>query len=637
MNRNVTLFLITTLLVSLALVNLAPSGFARSDLDRRAIEIIAERNHIPTDRLAVENSAPAQFSLQEFTAFDFKIEDIETGSPYSVALDKDGNEVSIDDLMQREKDFYLSRYGKMTVDLAEMLDKVSPDEFLSVNILLHQTGEITLQRPATSPELSQDQVTGLYGKLDQQRADLAAGATRPFLERLVGMGLNGTANKLVPIVSANIRPGSIREIAGIDEVERIELESQAVPRLDVARLTIRADQVQGGRSGNFGQGIQVAQVEVFGGRVAASNPFLSVQQDPYFICPSDSAHATGVAGIIASWNTPMFGIAPGVTLRAYGSCTDGWQLEDRATAAQQWGARILNISWSDLFAHMNDTSLYYDDAVINGWRTVVVAGGNDAQIFWPFMPPADSFNVITVGDFDDIGTTNLADDVMAQSSTRLDPASLHSDRQKPEVAAPGENINTTSVSSPFNDFTGSGTSFSAPMVTGTAALMMRANGSLSVWPEAVKAILMATAVHNIEGDDRLSDVDGAGGIDARRATDVARSITGKWGARGYTCNEPSSLDIDTLFINAGTTVRAAVAWDQNTSSSGFQYGDRPTADLDIQIIDPQGRVVASSSSFDNTYEVVRFNALVSGVYTLRVNKFRCNQDPRWLGWAWHLS
>src|SRR6185503_6108707 len=186
MNRNVTLFLITTLLVSLALVNLAPSGFARSDLDRRAIEIIAERNHIPTDRLAVENSAPAQFSLQEFTAFDFKIEYIETGSPYSVALDKDGNEVSIDDLMQREKDFYLSRYGKMTVDLAEMLDKVSPDEFLSVNILLHQTGEITLQRPATSPELNQDQVTGLYGKLDQQRADLAAGATRPFLERLVG-------------------------------------------------------------------------------------------------------------------------------------------------------------------------------------------------------------------------------------------------------------------------------------------------------------------------------------------------------------------------------------------------------------------------------------------------------------------
>ena len=636
MNRNVTLFLITTLLVSLALVNLAPSGFARSDLDRRAIEIIAERNHIPTDRLAVENSAPAQFSLQEFTAFDFKIEDIETGSPYSVALDKDGNEVSIDDLMQREKDFYLSRYGKMTVDLAEMLNKMSPDESLQVNILLRRAGEVTLQRPAPSAEMSQDQISALYGKLDQERSDLAAAATQHFLERLACLGITGSPNALVPIVSANIRAGSIKEVAGFDEVERIELQSRAVPRLDVARSTIRADQAQVQFGGNFGQGIKVAQVEIFGGRVAASNPFLSVQQDPYDTCAADDSHATGVAGIIASWNTPMFGIAPGVTLRAYGSCTDGWQLEDRATAAQQWGARILNISWSDLFAHMNDTSLYYDDAVINGWRTVVVAGGNDAQIFWPFMPPADSFNVITVGDFDDIGTTNLADDVMAQSSTRLDPASLHSDRQKPEVAAPGENINTTSISSPFNDFTGSGTSFSAPMVTGTAALMMRANGSLSVWPEAVKAILMATAVHNIEGDDRLSDVDGAGGIDAKRATDVARSINGKWGARGYTCNEPSSLDIDTLFINAGTTVRAAVAWDQNPSSSGFQYSDRPIADLDIQIIDPQRRVVASSSSWDNTFEIVRFTALTSGIYTLRVNKFRCNPDPKWIGWAWHV-
>src|SRR5262249_53751265 len=156
----------------------------------------------------------------------------------------------------------------------------------------------------------------------------------------------------------------------------------------------------------------------------------------------------------------------------------------------------------------------------------------------------DGYNVITVGSFDDRGTAGWSDDVMSQFSTRLDPASLHSDRQKPEVAAPGENITSTSTHSPWNDFTSSGTSFAAPMGTGTAALMMRANGSLSVWPEALKAILMATAVHNIEGDDRLSDVDGAGGIDAKGAADVARSISGKWGARGYTCNEPSSLDVD---------------------------------------------------------------------------------------------
>src|SRR5262249_31115055 len=158
-------------------------------------------------------SAPAQFSLQQFTAFEFKIVDIQAGTPYGIALDKEGNEVSIEDLSQRERDLYLSRYGKMDIDLAQRLDQASPDELLPVDILLHRAGEVTLQRPAPSPVLSQDQVTGVYSKLDQQRASLAATATRPFVARLADMGIQGSANEFVPIVSAQIRAGSIRDIS----------------------------------------------------------------------------------------------------------------------------------------------------------------------------------------------------------------------------------------------------------------------------------------------------------------------------------------------------------------------------------------------------------------------------------------
>jgi serine protease AprX len=651
MNWRLATFKLATLLVAgflvaLCLVKPRPISFAQSGLDERAIAIIAERNGVPAERLAVDNSAPAQFALQQFTAFEFKIVDIETGTPYGIALDKEGNEVSIEDLSLRERDLYLSRYGKVDIDLAQRVDQVSPDELLPVDILLHRAGEVTLQRPAPSPVLSQEQVTGLYNKLDQQRTSLAAAATRPFVARLADLGIRTSTNEFVPIVSAQIRAGSIVDIARFDEVERISLEREVTPLLDVARPTIRADQVQAGRYGNFGQGIQVAQVEVEG-RVEVNNPYLSVQQDPNGVCPWVSDHSTAVAGVIASWNTPMFGVSPGVTLRAYGDCRHtplgSNPLMDRSTDAQRWGARVLNLSWGigiygtnpiSGYIGLNAYSLYYDDAVINGWRTIVASAGNDAQSFTPVTPPADGYNVITVGNFDDAYTTTWADDVMSQTSTRLDPASLHADRQKPEVAAPGENITTTSIQSPWNDYTQSGTSFSAAMVTGTAALMMRANGSLSVWPEALKAILMATAAHNIEGDDRLSDADGAGGIDAKRATDVARNLAGKWGAQGYTCGAPNSLDIDTLFIPGNTTVRVAVVWDQNTS--WMEYAGRPSADLDIQIIDPQRRVVASSSSWDNTYEIVRFTTLTSGIYTLRVNKFRCSQDPKWIGWAWHL-
>ena len=47
-------------------------------------------------------------------------------------------------------------------------------------------------------------------------------------------------------------------------------------------------------------------------------------------------------------------------------------------------------------------------------------------------------------------------------------------------------------------------------------------------------------------------------------------------------------------------------------------------------------VVASSLSWDNTYEIVHFTAPTTGTYRLRVNKYRCNYTPKWLGWAWDI-
>src|SRR5438876_318898 len=108
---------------------------AESDLAQRAIQMIAERNHISAERLSIANEAPADFPLQEISVSDFKIAENVTGETFGIALNPDASEVSIADLVQRERDLYLSRYGKMAVDLAEMLDKVSPDEPLQVNIL----------------------------------------------------------------------------------------------------------------------------------------------------------------------------------------------------------------------------------------------------------------------------------------------------------------------------------------------------------------------------------------------------------------------------------------------------------------------------------------------------------------------
>ena len=609
------------------------SSFAQRDLDQIAIRIVAERNGIPYERLYVENSAQASFRLQEISVSNFKIADRESAEVYAIALDRNGKEVSMDDLRQREREIYLSRYGKLEVDLANTIAAVPPYQPIRVNIWLNRVGEVRLERPSSDKEISQEEVNRIYAQLDQQRAEIARATNGPFVERLALMRIEATANELAPVVYAAIPAGQIREIADFEEVDQVYLDRRNKPELNVARVTIGADVVQS--RGNLGQGVQVAQIEV-GGRVAAGNPFLAVVQDPQFVCAGDSAHSTAVAGIIASSNNPMFGISPSVTLRAGGSCAGlSSELGDRSTAAQTWGARAFNLSWgSNIGLTPGGDDRFYDSMVIDGWRTVVKSAGN---LGGNITSPGLAYNVITVGNFDDRGTTAWGDDVMNSSSSFIDPTSTHNDREKPEVAAPGTNITSTSTASPWNNFTGSGTSFAAPMVTGTAALMMNANGGLSVWPEGVKAILMATAVHNIEGSTRLSESDGAGGIDANRATNVARGVNGKWSARSYNCGDPNTLNVDSMFLTAGSRTRVAMAWDTNTTFWNFGYGNEPTADLDMQILGPTGNIVAGSLSFDNTYEIVDFIAPTTGTYTLRVNKFRCVHDPKWLGWAWNLQ
>ena len=60
------------------------------------------------------------------------------------------------------------------------------------------------------------------------------------------------------------------------------------------------------------------------------------------------------------------------------------------------------------------------------------------------------------------------------------------------------------------------------------------------------------------------------------------------------------------------------------------------ADLDLQVLDPSNTVVAASSSFQNSSEVVDFTPSVTGTYTLRVHSFRFDSGTStFYGLAWN--
>ncbi len=94
---------------------------------------------------------------------------------------------------------------------------------------------------------------------------------------------------------------------------------------------------------------------------------------------------------------------------------------------------------------------------------------------------------------------------------------------KPDLVAPGAFINTTDINKTYN--ISSGTSFAAPHVAGTAALILQKNPQLT--PEELKSILMTTSddISDQYGEKFPIEIAGTGRINASKAIDAELIIT----------------------------------------------------------------------------------------------------------------
>ncbi len=620
-------------------IALSPPAFAGGSGD--PIAIVSARSGVPASQLSVVGSAAADYPLLAMQAQLFKVEAAD-GETYRVALDASGAEVDPDALEAQEASRYETTYGKLDADLYEVARRTPAGERIPVVIWLTAPEGEGIDRPQitsdpTVPQPSPEEIDALYARVDEARAAEVSPLVDRAVSTLEGYGLAAEGDAHAPAVYAEVPVEWLSVAAGLADVARVSLDVEGEPDLAISRPAILGNVVEG--RGITGAGVRLAQIEI-GGRVAVANPNLrGVGQLGLFVCGTPDAHATGVAGIIASTDPNDRGIAPGATLLAAGSCRGRtFQLQLASLFAVSWGARALNHSYTlGRSGSPNGTDRFLDDIVINRWRTVVKSAGNEAgpcrSRTGVVTNPGLGYNILTVGAFDPNFSAAWGDDFMEPCSSWRNPRSRHGDREKPEVAAPGANVWSTINGFPWIGFFGSGTSAAAPMATAATALLIQRNGFFSVWPETVKAVLMATALNNIEGNARLSEFDGAGGLALDRADDVARGALGGFGGRSYTCSASRNLDVATFFLTAGTRTRAVIAWD--TSPGYLFYGRQPGADLDLRLIAPNGATVAASLSWDGSTEIVDVVPPTSGFYRLRVNKFRCSSSPRWLGWSWY--
>jgi hypothetical protein len=267
-------------------------------------------------------------------------------------------------------------------------------------------------------------------------------------------------------------------------------------------------------------------------------------------------------------------------------------------------------------------------------------------------------NGLVVGASDDRGTPDQYDDTMVgvPYTAFINRYSPHGDIEDPQFVAPGTNVRTI-------DADNSGTSFSAPIAAGAAARMPQANPSLFSWPEAMRAILMASSMP-VPGDGRpltlgMDSMDGTGQLDALIAVQNSKQSLNYSNQVGYPsngfsygtilfgaggCPEGAICRSYNVSIQANRWFTAVVTWDADENASAdCTFCDEmceegaPKIDLDMTLTNSSGVVRTSSTSFDNTFEVIQTNSLPAGNYTLQVRRFArgwsCGSST-WFGVAW---
>jgi subtilisin family serine protease len=608
---------LAVVLVALALCTL----WSRPESDEHATAMAAEQvatrtaGGPPAPPKVVRAAPLGDSGIQRFKVVD------DQGDIAGVDVDAAGNPVSAEAVERAMQDLASRGFvGKLESELAGRVAR--GDDTSPINTVYWLSGAVAepLRGDTVTPEKYEARLAGI-------RAQIAA-LQKPVADQLRASGQRILYQaQYAPVVVAASTGYRIRAMEARADVERVYLERTHRPRLNVSRVVVQANLVNG--RGFTGVGERVAIVEV--GRIA-SHPNLPAARR--LLCrPGASGavsdHKTGVAGVIQSTNASRRGMAPGITLvDAIGADFSDAQMMAATDCAISQGATAINMSFgSETNGVFDAFARFVDSTVYRTGRTIVVAVSNECAN--RMGSPEIAFNAVAVGAFGDRNTTMFGDDGAPCSATVpfsafRDPTSPHGDREEPDLVAPGDEITTTTLGGQFETI--SGTSFAAPHVTGGVGLLKDRLPALHTQAERVRAILMAAARHNLEGASRLSERDGAGGLMLAAADRVLIQngsffFTRPGGATGFPINQ-------TFMATAGETVRVALAWAHKTGA-----GTQPTTDLDLTVRRPGGASVGSSVSFDNSYEIVQFVAPVTGTYSARITNRRPSVGMEHIGLA----
>ena len=538
--------------------------------------------------------------------------------------------------------------------------------------------------PALGADVSPEVLDAIDADIEEINLRANEEAVQPVVDFLRSTGSTILyVSKYAPTVDAELSKEDIYKLARLPEVESISLppgESELF--MSQAHVNIRAEGVwaegyNGGMS-DGSSGYTQTRVAVVDEGVDFGHENLAHANGGTFQNRTPVGwHGTAVAGCIASnhfWNT---GIAPG-TLILDANCYDPnpltkWALAKDATEwALQAGADVISLSrgFCEDGSYVNDYCKYFDHVAYVHHILPVCSVGNERYIDEDcedskqtyVASPANAYNALAVGGIDDQGDLNWNNDkiywMQNEECPGLGGCCQNADyegytmegssggnpvdgREKPEVCAPAVNIMTTLGGPDYPDHVfreATGTSFAAPQVAGIAAMLIEKDSMLRYRPSVLKAIIMASAIHNVvEPTKVIDDFEGVGTVDAYAAYECVKK--GNYASIGRSNDDP--FEMIQFYAQAGQKVRFVINVRAHTPQDGFQdYGFWSDFDFMIYYIPmPQWiRFYSPLSKYDDTnpWEIIEFTAPISGTYKARIWAERFDYYYDTVAAAWYI-
>lgn len=628
-------------------------------LPEKAKDVAAADEDASEGELEVVDERVVTYETLEGEFYEAKVMDRSTGTIETVRLDEAGREVDRATVRGRADAAFEEEYGLLTRSLHERLQEAEPGEEIDVAVVTDDTSRNKARRRAKAAssngqQPSRDRMREAY----VEHVESVTASLGRQIRQIDGASVQVDARG-IPIVKAAATPAAVDRIQDIPSVWKVfeQTDPEDIePDMQEAAKTLGSwdgrDDVYDA-SGECAVGVHEA-----GGHT----PDELVNKIAEYPESADGTHyhAHMVALCAASTDGDLPGTARSADVyssQILDSNDDPVDYQNLVDWYLDQGVSVINQSWSAHSDHreLTDLDIRHDSAIFSNDIQVVNSAGNvdyRSGTARNVSKAARGFNILSIGAVSDANDgSDLRNDVRWSTddhiggSRYIDPLSEYDDdHDKPEISAVGHDIefpvDFTTV--PGIGTESSGTSFSAPQVSGLIALLEKfydestlADGEQPevVFPEVNKAIALACA--QPAGDwsfDRL-------GVGTVQVPAAERIVKNDWYANDEYHRDTDSESITIPDVQAGETVTVVLNWLSDTSSANFTDNANAHPDVSFDFaVHKDGLWQGTATNSARGYQWLRFQAPEDGDYTAVVQKDyweNDNDDLREYCVSWH--